>query len=382
MGVARAHHMERSQVSVGDVVGSWRLDGALGSGGMSDVFVATGAGGRRAAVKILHPAASADPMLTRRFRQEARAAASIEHSGVVEILDHGEDRGVVYLAMELLEGDALDELVARQLGGVLPPTLVTLIARNVLEVLVAAHARNILHRDIKPANIFFTRDRQVKVLDFGIARVGERTGAPDATRAGSYVGTPAYSPPEQARAAWDEVDARTDVWALGATMFFLLTGRPVHLGTTANEVLVSAMTKTAPAVSSLNPAVGPELAAIVDRALARDPGQRFSDGARDVECSDRGAARGRRLCRRGANLDDGGARAGAARHGARCPLPPRRTVGWSGYQRARDATEGGRASLVVGLGVGFHRCGCLPGNRYGVGHDPRLYGYRGGALGK
>jgi len=152
--------------------------------------------------------------------------------------------------MDLLEGETLDGR-AQRCGGKLDPSEVLSMADQLLDVLAAAHDKGIIHRDPKPENVFVTREGQVKVLDFGIARVKELSTASTATRAGSTMGTPAYMPPEQARGRWDEVDARSDLWAVGATMFTLLTGKLVHEAATTNEQLLAAMTATAPSISSV-----------------------------------------------------------------------------------------------------------------------------------
>jgi hypothetical protein len=134
-------------------------------------------------------------------------------------------------------------------------------------VLAAAHAKNVVHRDIKPENLFLTKNGTLKVLDFGIARVFEARGSTTSTRMGTVMGTPAFMAPEQARARWDEVDGRTDLWAVGATMFTLLTGRHVHVSETGNEQLILSATASAVSVSTVA-AVPPGVAEIVDRSLA------------------------------------------------------------------------------------------------------------------
>jgi serine/threonine-protein kinase len=182
----------------------------------------------------------------------------------------------VFLVMELLEGETLEARCQRK-GGKLPAGEVLSIASQLLDVLAAAHAKDIVHRDVKPENLFLTKTSALKVLDFGIARVRELSQRSGATRGGDTIGTPNYMPPEQARGRWDELDARSDLWAVGATMFALLTGRCVHEAETVPEVLLAAMTKTAPPVRTVVPQLPEPVAAVVDRALAFDRVARWPD---------------------------------------------------------------------------------------------------------
>jgi serine/threonine-protein kinase len=167
---------------------------------------------------------------------------------------------------------------------------VLIIAYQVLDVLAAAHAQGIVHRDLKPENLFLTRSGAVKVLDFGIARLRELHVASDATVSRASLGTPGFMPPEQARGRSQEIDGRTDVWALGATMFMLLTGRHVHEAATVNEQLLAAMTLPAPTVRSLVPDAPHAVARVVDRALAFDKADRWAD-AREMSLAVREAYR-------------------------------------------------------------------------------------------
>ena len=179
--------------------------------------------------------------------------------------------------MELLDGETLE--ARRERAGVLGPAEVLFVADKILDVLAAAHPKGIVHRDLKPENIFLCRDGVVKVLDFGIARVREASGGTQTMTNAGPMGTPAYMPPEQARGRWTDVGPRTDIWAMGATMFTLLTGRLVHEAETVNELLLAAMTKPSPRLASVMPGVSTALAGIVDRALAFAPADRWADAA-------------------------------------------------------------------------------------------------------
>lgn len=267
----------RSQTRVGTTLrGKWHLDVLLGVGGMAAVYAATHRNGTRAAIKVLHPELCTHADIRARFFREGRVANTIQHDGAVKVLDEDEDQGSVYLVMELLDGESLEARAARA-GGKLPVDEVLAAADQILDVLIAAHEKGVIHRDLKPENVFLTRAGKVMVLDFGIARLRELSAQSHATRDGSTMGTPAYMAPEQARGLWEEVDARADLWAVGATMFSLITGRAVHEGRTTNEVLVAAVTQKAPPLASLLPEIPQPVAALVDRALAFDKDERWPD---------------------------------------------------------------------------------------------------------
>ncbi len=276
--------MIRARARVGQVLNrKWRLDVLLGVGGMAAVYAVTHRNGSRAAVKILHTELSINAQVRTRFLREGYVANTVGHDGAVKVIDDdtAED-GSLYLVTELLDGETLEDRRVR-FGGKLSEDDVLSVADQLLDVLIAAHAKGVVHRDLKPENVFTTRTGVVKVLDFGIARLRELSTASTATRAGASMGTPAYMPPEQARGLWDLVDGRSDLWAVGATMFDLLTGRTVHGGRTANEQLLEAMTKEAPPMSSIAPGVSPAVAHVVDRALAFEREKRWLDAARMQE---------------------------------------------------------------------------------------------------
>jgi len=256
----------------------WKLDALLGLGGMAAVYSATHRNGKRAAVKMLHPQSAADASVRARFLREGYLANQVGHPGAVSILDDDvTEEGYVYLVMELLEGDTLEDLRIES-GGTMAIGDVLTIVDQTLDVLVAAHDRKIVHRDIKPANLFVTLAGTLKVLDFGIARLDDATSVRTATTTfSSAMGTIGFMAPEQARGRWELVDGRTDLWSLGATMFELLAGRLVHQAATSNEMLLAAMTQPAPPLASCAPSLPEAAAKIVDRALAYDRDERWPD---------------------------------------------------------------------------------------------------------
>jgi len=245
--------------------GKYRLDAVLGIGGMALVFAVTHRNGRRFALKMLHPELSVRSELRKRFLREGYIANAVGHAGAVAVLDDdvAED-GSAFLVMELLDGEGLDGIMGRHPDG-LPVTAALSLAYQLLDVLAAAHARNIVHRDIKPGNLFATRKGDLKVLDFGIARLQEPDGK-STTRTGITMGTPAFMAPEQAMGK--PIDARADLFSVGATLFTLLSGRFVHQGDTGQELMVKAATEPAPPLASIAPQLPAAVCAMVDRALA------------------------------------------------------------------------------------------------------------------
>ncbi|MBI5532153.1 MAG: protein kinase [Deltaproteobacteria bacterium] len=255
----------------------WRIDHLIGVGGMAAVYSATHRNGNRVAIKMLHQHMSADSAVRDRFLREGYVANAVEHAGAVRVLDDDvTDDGSVFLVMELLDGQTLDAVwEANQYR--LDVAHVVWASDGILDVLAAAHEKGIVHRDIKPENIFVTTDAVIKVLDFGIARLRDFSAGVTATRTGSMLGTPAFMPPEQALGRTTEIDGRSDIWAVGATMFTLLSGQVVHQGNTANELLVAAATQPARSVLDVAPDVPWRLARIIERALAYDKASRWPD---------------------------------------------------------------------------------------------------------
>jgi serine/threonine-protein kinase len=211
--------IQRARARVGTTLsGKWRLERLLGIGGMAAVYAAQHRNQKRVAIKLLHPEMSVDEGVKTRFLREGYVANSVDHPGAVAVFDDDvSDDGAAFLVMELLSGETLEDR-AEHHNGTLPLGEVLSLTDQLLDVLGSAHERGIIHRDIKPENLFLTTNGELKVLDFGIARLRELSMPPDgSTGVGTFMGTPAFMSPEQARGRWGEVDFRSDVWAIGAT---------------------------------------------------------------------------------------------------------------------------------------------------------------------
>jgi eukaryotic-like serine/threonine-protein kinase len=249
--------------------GRYRILKRIGSGGMADVYLAEDEVlGRRVAIKILNERHAGDDQFIERFRREAQSAAALSHPNVVAIYDRGEAEGTYYIAMELLDGRNLKELIVAR--GPAPPKIVVEYARQILAALAYSHRHTIVHRDIKPHNVVVDGDGRVKVTDFGIAR----GGASQMTEVGSIVGTAQYLSPEQARG--EPVDPRSDLYSLGIVMYELLTGSVPFTGDSPVEIAMKHLSATAPPPSEVREGVPRELDLVVMRALAKDPDDRYA----------------------------------------------------------------------------------------------------------
>lgn len=258
--------------------GKYHLEAILGAGGTAVIYRAQQRDGQMVAVKVLHDHLSRSDEVCRRFVREGQLGNVLDHSGVVRVLDHGStEEGCPYLVLELLEGESLEERRVRS-GGRLELSETLELTEQLLAVLEVAHAKNIIHRDIKPSNLFLTNAGQLKVLDFGIARIADDTSS-TSTKTGQMVGTPAFMPPEQALSRPREIDARTDIWSVGATMFTLLSGEHVHIAESSSEHLVKAATLHARSLAKVLPGVPSNVEALVARCLAFDKRERWSTAA-------------------------------------------------------------------------------------------------------
>jgi Tol biopolymer transport system component len=274
-------------LSPGARLGPYEILAPLGAGGMGEVYRARDTRlGREVAVKVLPSAYSADPDRMRRFEQEARSAAALNHPNIVAIYDVGTHEGAPYVVSELLEGMTLRERLS---GGAIPERKAVDFALDIASGLAAAHAKGIAHRDLKPENLFVTRDGGIKILDFGLAKLtrpeaidGGRSKAPTVaadTDPRMILGTVGYMAPEQVRGA--SSDHRADLFALGAVLYEMLSGkRPFHRGT-AVETMNAILKEDPPDLAHAPRPVSPALQRIVTHCLEKDPGARFQS-ARDV----------------------------------------------------------------------------------------------------
>jgi serine/threonine protein kinase len=272
---------DRRLPCAGDVIaGKYRVDEFIARGGMGAVLAATHLiTGRRMALKWLLPHTETDAEATHRLVREARAAARVRHPNVVDVYDVGEHDGSLFLVMELLEGDTLHARL--EAGGALDARTTLALLLPALRGVEAAHRSRVVHRDLKPSNIFLCRDPHggevtPRVLDFGISKVLRATGDDDRslTWTGAVLGTPQYMALEQLTGG--DVDARTDVYALGVILYQCLTARLPFHDRNYNALVVQIATATPPAITALAPRTPPGLAAIVMRAMARDSAARFA----------------------------------------------------------------------------------------------------------
>jgi serine/threonine-protein kinase len=274
--VAESVHRPRNRVGT-TVRGKYRLDAFLATGTMANVYSATHRNGSKVALKILHRDYAHDPRLAERFKREGYFANSIGHPGVIRAIDDDvTEDGCPFLVMELLEGETLEQRRQRK-GGRLPLIEALGIMDAVLDVLAAAHDKHVLHRDMKPDNVFLTNAGELKLLDFGVARWDDGQSSSDMTGAGMVLGTPAFMPPEQALGRREDVDARSDLWAVGAMLFVVLTGQPVHAGNDAKQRLIATARTPARPIQEVDPTIPRSVATVIDRALAFDRDARWPD---------------------------------------------------------------------------------------------------------
>jgi serine/threonine-protein kinase len=245
------------------------IERPLGTGGMGAVYLARDERlDEHVALKIMHGMALLDPTAGDRLRREASAARRISHVNVVKIFDVGDDQGHLFLSMEYVEGQSLKQLIQRH--STLPIERVRGYISEICDGLAAAHAEGVIHRDLKPGNVIVTPDQRVKIIDFGLARIANLEGM---TATGMLLGTPEYMAPEQIKGG--NVDARTDLYALGALTYHALTGRPPFTGDTPIAVSLAQATEEPMPPSRLRPGLSPEWDAFVLRALAKDKAERF-----------------------------------------------------------------------------------------------------------
>jgi serine/threonine-protein kinase len=278
--------------------GRYRLLRLLGTGGMASVYLAEDLRlGRRVAVKVLHPQFASDPSYVARFAYEARIAAGLAHPNIVQVYDVGHDGDHHYIVMEYVEGETLKELIRRQ--GALPVARALAIISGVLAALALAHAHRLIHRDITAQNILLTTGGDVKVTDFGIARELSGTAMPTLTLAGMVLGTVHYFAPEQAQG--HPAIPQSDVYAAGIVLYEMLTGTLPFDAENPLAVAMQQITQVPTRPTRLNPAIPPSVEAIVLKALAKNPAERFAGAAEmwaAVDAARSGAAQPTRLTAR------------------------------------------------------------------------------------
>ena len=248
----------------------YRAQKRLGSGGMAEVWCAEDEVlGRRVALKLLGGRFVDDPEFRERFRREAQSAAGLAHPNIVGIFDRSEWDGTPYIAMELVDGKTLKELVIER--GPLDPAIAVNLMEQVLRALGYAHRRGIVHRDVKPQNVIIDREGTAKVADFGIARAANS----DMTETGALVGTVAYVSPEQAQG--EPVDRRSDLYSAGVVLYELLTGRVPFDGEAPVSIALKHISERPVPPGQLRPGISPALEAVVMRALEKDPARRYQN---------------------------------------------------------------------------------------------------------
>lgn len=258
------------------VAQKWTLDEVLGVGGMAVVYAATHRNGHRTAIKMLLPETARDESLVRRFLREGYLANKVPHEGAVRVIDDGRaEDGSPFLVMERLFGESLDVHTRNRESAIdMRGSLEVML--GVLGILEAAHDVGVVHRDVKPANIFRTTQRELKLLDFGIAVLVESGRRSSATASGTIIGTPAFMAPEQARGRHELVGPRTDLWAVAASGLAMMLGGRLRPAGTASEELAMAALQPLPPATAFGEALGGRFGDVFDRALAFEPGDRFA----------------------------------------------------------------------------------------------------------
>ena len=279
VGVAAIGSLRR-EAFVARQLGQYRLKQLLGSGGMGEVYLAEHEMMKRpCAVKVIRPEKAGDPQVLARFEREVRATAKLSHWNSIDIFDYGRTQdGTFYYVMEFLPGHNLGELVDGH--GPLPVARIVYLMKQVCDALAEAHGQGLIHRDIKPANIYCAYRGGMfdvaKLLDFGLVKPLMDVHDSELTQAGSVTGSPLYMSPEQATGS-DQVDARSDIYSLGALMYYMATGQPPFSDPQPIKVIVAHATKQPQPPRELNPDIPEELEEIILRCLEKQPEDRFQD---------------------------------------------------------------------------------------------------------
>src|SRR5689334_16920829 len=270
----------------GAKLGPYEIQSPLGAGGMGEVYRARDTRlGRDVALKILPESFAREADRLHRFEQEARAVAALNHPNILAVFDIGESNGSPYLVSELLDGETLRVVLDR---GAIPPRRAIDYAVQIAQGLAAAHEKGIVHRDLKPENVFVTKDARIKILDFGLAKVAQKASAATSdgatmtsshTAMGVVMGTASYMAPEQVRG--EQVDARTDIFAFGAVLYEMVSGKRAFRRDTAAETMTAVLKEDPPELTDTGHPVPPSLDRIVRRCLEKNPEQRFQS-AKDL----------------------------------------------------------------------------------------------------
>jgi eukaryotic-like serine/threonine-protein kinase len=273
-GAAESREVAQAHRRIGTWIGQkWQISELLGLGGMGAVYAAVHRNGKSVAIKVMHPELVHSDETCERFLAEGVAANRVAHPGTASVMDDGiTEDGSPFLVMDLLKGSTLDQVVEE--SGVVPLIQLLHWMEQLLDVLATAHDRGIVHRDVKPKNLLVNEGGQVYLLDFGIALV---PGAPETQPAHERcrLGTPDYMPPEQRLGLWTDVDGRTDLWAVGATMFWALSGHLVRDPHGAEGGPIGG-TEPTRSLATVAPDLDEELIALVDRALRSDKEARWA----------------------------------------------------------------------------------------------------------
>ena len=273
-------HTLRQEAFKARQLGQYRLKELIGAGGMGEVYLAEHQLLKRpCAIKLIRPGSQADPQALARFEREVRTTAKLSHWNTIDVFDYGRtDDGTFYYVMDYLPGLSLADLVRHY--GPMPPSRVVHLLRQTCQALREAHDVGFIHRDIKPANIFAAKRGGVydvaKLLDFGLVKPVEQAQNAHLTQTGTLSGSPLYMSPEQA-AATEEADARSDIYSLGITAYFLLTGHTPFEGTNPLQVLIAHARDVVPPPSERQPGIPADLEQIVLKCLAKEPADRYPD---------------------------------------------------------------------------------------------------------
>src|ERR1039458_10012796 len=266
----------------GTILGQYEIHSPLGAGGMGEVYRAHDTRlDREVAIKVLPESLTTDPDRLRRFEQEARAAAALNHPNILAVYQMATHDGVSYMVTELLDGETLRERLRR---GPIPLRKAIDYAGQIAHGLAAAHDKGIVHRDLKPENLFITKDGRVKILDFGLAKLTQPTDSSEldatvaqGTEPGMVMGTAGYMSPEQVRGK--TADHRSDIFAFGTILYEMVTGKQTFRKPTSAETMTAILNEEPPSISQIAPASPPGLQRVVHRCLEKSPEQRFQSAS-------------------------------------------------------------------------------------------------------